>query len=255
MDGEKNCILVINKSRTSVMADNTRSLIITGIFTVTFPVAIALLGPVAAAAVWMFTGGNFLLWPLFAGMIAGIILSYFVYRFTSPRWLSWALQRSTNPPQFKRKAIRNGLINEKGRALLGSEHFLDADTQHKLNEIDHRIALHDNSDVPAERTLYRKGDNAQLILRINDKGLSLPEGEWGWSQIDTVRLTERRSSSGSPGRVGYHTTSHRVLSFETITGKRHAISLDQVRMDFDLEEEISVYRYRHQQKEKRGEHS
>lgn len=235
------------------MADNTRSLIITGIFTVTFPVAIALLGPVAAAAVWMFTGGNFLLWPLFAGMIAGIILSYFVYRFTSPRWLSWALQRSSNLPHFKRKAIRNGLINEKGRALLGSEHFLKAETLHKLNAIDHRIALHDNPDVPAERILYRKGDDTQWILRINDQGISLPDGEWSWSQIDTLRVTEQRSSSAAPGRIGYFTTSHKRLSFETIAGKRHAISLDQVKTDFDLEEEISVYRFRHQRNGKREE--
>ena len=236
------------------MPDNTRSLIITGIFTVTLPVAIALLGPVATAAIWMLKGNSFLLWPLFAAMILGLMLSYFVYRFASPRWLNWALQRSTNPPHFKRKAIRNGLINEKGRALLGSEHFLGTDTQQKLNEIDHRIALHDNPDVPAERILYRNGNNAQWILRINDKGISLPEGEWSWSEIDTVRYNERRSSSGSPGRTGYYTTSHRSLSFETIAGKRYSISLNQAKADFDLEEEISVYRYRHQRNGKRGAH-
>ena len=41
------------------MPDNTRSLIITGIFTVTLPVAIALLGPVAAAAIWVLKGNSF----------------------------------------------------------------------------------------------------------------------------------------------------------------------------------------------------
>ncbi len=281
--------------------DNTRSLIINGLLTVTLPVGIALLGPVAAAAIWIFRTGNFLLWPLFAGMLAGLVFSYFVYRFASPRWLARALQRSSNLPHFKRKAIRNGLMTETDKALLNTDHFVDDLTLQKWNEIDQHIALHDNPDLPREMALYSQSNNRllamlasflfllalavvmvalprsqwsvllnflpllliaiffsfrkekkQWVISISDEGIRLPAGEWSWSQITTVRYSERRSSTGSPGRAGYFSHQSRALSFKTTDGITRAVLLNNISTGSNLEEQIAVYRYRHLLKRESG---
>lgn len=134
--------------------DNTGKLISTGLFTVLLPTAVALFGPLALAAIWIFGAGKFLLWPLFAGMLAGLVLSFFFYRFSSARWLRWALNQSNNLARLKRKAIKNGLISERGMAVFDSSYFLDDETLSAFEKIDHSKAQADNVSVPPFVQLY-----------------------------------------------------------------------------------------------------
>ncbi len=142
--------------------DNTKKLIYTGLLVVSLPTFVALFSPLALAALWVFGEGKFLLWPLFAGMLAGLVLSFFLYRFSSVRWLRWALNKSSNLPHLKRKAIKSGLVSEKGAAVFDHSFFLDKETLGAFNKIDHTKAQSGNSDVPQIIQLYSTTGNKTI---------------------------------------------------------------------------------------------
>lgn len=132
------------------MPDNIRYLIRKGLYSVTLPSTLTLFAPVVATAIWIVRKGQFLIWPLFAAMIAGVILSYFVYRKCSRRWLEWALGQASDLPKFKRKAIQHNLIAERGSALLTTESMLETELAQRLQNIDEQIAQQDDLTIPPE---------------------------------------------------------------------------------------------------------
>ena len=149
---------LMNKQST----DNTNKLIRTGWLVVSIPVAVVLLAPLALTAAWVITDGKFLLWPLFAAMFAGLVFSFFVYRFCSVRWLRWALKEANNLPHLKRRAIKSRLISPKGESLFDTSYFLDEQTQVEFDRIDAAKAQADSVNVPPVTELYSRPANRQI---------------------------------------------------------------------------------------------
>ncbi|HMR90932.1 MAG TPA: hypothetical protein PKC69_01405 [Chitinophagaceae bacterium] len=139
--------------------DNTAFLIRTGNFLVTLPAVLCLFMPTLLVFLRGVTGKGFHFGYFLLAMLAGVILSFFMYRFTSRWWLSWALARSVNLPALKRKAIQHHLVSENGRTLFSNNSTLGEALSYQLDAIDDQVATADDPALPAEKKYARKTNN------------------------------------------------------------------------------------------------
>ena len=145
--------------------DNTAKLIRTGNLLVTLPTVVALFAPLLVVGAEFVRGGDFRFARFVMALAGGVVLSFFVYRYASRRWLTWALRTATDLPALKRKAIQHNLINERGRSLVSASHTLGQSLTDQLEEINDQVAMHDNLEVPQEK-IFRSSSGYRMVAWV-----------------------------------------------------------------------------------------
>ena len=127
------------------VADSNKRLILIGTLWVNGPVGVILIGGLAVA--WFLARlahpGNGRLQGLDAASIAGFavpfVLAWLWWSVSVPKWRIWALERTTDWPALKMKAIQAGLIWDETTAagrLFRRTEIRSAKDQHRIAELE-----------------------------------------------------------------------------------------------------------------------
>lgn len=224
---------------------STRFLIRVGMIFVLFPTVILALFP----AVFAFLSQEIKsleLTPIFLGFFLGLIASFLWYRFSVRRWIRWSFSWAEDPNELKRRAILNGIVAEKGTALIATESLLDTEVKVSFSSIDAWISKEDNSNIP-QQIDYQIGN--KWVFSLNAEGLKTSEKQISWEDISGISFRKANFSENKVRkqvqRVYFQLSSGEVWSIATNHLKANTTG------NTNLEEVIPVMRLRFFERKKK----